>query len=82
MARRARIFANLKVGKAQGYPTMPAHVKGVRQGNAPGNLEDQVGIHQDPNDRRFATGTAERSTGVNAKHRNPIDPRMPNLSPS
>jgi hypothetical protein len=28
------------------------------------------------------TSTAERSTGVNAKAREPIDPRMPNLSPA
>ena len=82
MAKRARLFANLRVGKAQGYPTMPSHVKGVRQGNAPGSIEREPGIHQDPGDRRFATGTAERSTGINPKARNPIDPRMPNLSPS
>ena len=82
MARRERIFANLRVGKAQGSPTTPAHVKGVRQGNASGNIEREQGIHPDPDDRRFATGTADRSTGINAGARNPIDPRMPNLSPS
>jgi hypothetical protein len=81
MARRDRIFANLRVGKRQGWPTMPSHVRGVRQGNAPGNIEREAGILQDPKDRRFARGTAERSTGINAKARNPIDPRMPNLSP-
>jgi hypothetical protein len=82
MARRERIFANLKVGKAQGKPTLPSHVRGVRQGNAPGSIERERGLHPDPRDRRFATGTAERSTGINPKARNPIDPRMPNLSPS
>jgi hypothetical protein len=82
MARRERIFANLKVGTAHGYPTMPSHVKGVRQGNSPGHLEREAGLHQDPRDRRFAKGTAERSTGINPRARNPIDPRMPNLSPA
>jgi hypothetical protein len=82
MARRARLFANLRVGKRQGWPTMPSHVKGVRQGNAPGSIERNRGLQQDPDDRRFAKGTAERSTGINPRHRNPIDPRMPNLSPS
>jgi hypothetical protein len=77
-----RIFANLKVGKAEGRPSMPSHVKGIRQGNARGNIEREPGVHPDPNDRRFAKGTAERSTGINPKRRNPIDPRMPNLSPS
>jgi len=28
------------------------------------------------------TSTAVRSTGVNAKDEEPIDPRMPNLSPA
>lgn len=82
MARRQRVFANLRVGKAQAWPSMPAHVKGVRQGNAKGHLEQEPGLHPDPHDRRFATGTAERSTGINPGHRDPIDPRMPNLSPS
>ncbi len=82
MARRERTFANLKVGKAQGWPTLPSHVKGVRQGNAPGHLEKERGLHPEPGDRRFARGTAERSTGINPAARNPIDPRMPNLSPS
>ncbi len=79
---RSRLFANLRVGKAQGHPTRSSHVKGVRQGNSPGNLEKERGLHPDPNDRRFAYGTAERSTGINPRARNPIDPRMPNLSPS
>jgi hypothetical protein len=82
MARRERMHVNLKVGKAQAWPTMPSHVRGVRQGNASGHIERERGLHPDPEDRRFATGTAERSTGINPKARNPIDPRMPNLSPS
>jgi len=44
-------------------------------GNQSGNYEKQVGHLSD------GRSTAERSTGVNPKARNPIDPRMPNLPP-
>jgi hypothetical protein len=53
-----------------------AHQKGVNQGNSTGNYEKQAG-HQ-PDGR----STAARSTGIDAKGREPIDPRMPNLSPA
>jgi hypothetical protein len=64
----------IKVGKADVKPDAPAHTPGVNQGNA-GRHESQVGHLPD------GRSTSERSTGVNAKHQNPIDPRMPNLSP-
>jgi len=51
-------------------------VKGIKQGNSRGNYEKQSGHKPD------GTSTAERSTGVGASKRNPIDPRMPNLSPA
>jgi len=54
----------------------PAHTKGIKQGNAKGNYERQVGHLAD------GRSTSERSTGVNPKGREPIDPRMPNLSPA
>ena len=54
----------------------PAHTPGVKQGNSKGNYERQVGHKPD------GRSTAERSTGINAKGREPIDPRMPNLSPA
>jgi hypothetical protein len=54
----------------------PAHVAGVKQGNSTGNYESQAGHHPD------GRSTAERSTGINPKAREPIDPRMPNLSPA
>ena len=57
-------------------PDLTAHRAGVRQGNSRGNYEAQPG-HQ-PDGR----STAERSTGINPKAENPIDPRMPNLSPA
>jgi hypothetical protein len=54
----------------------PTHVKGIKQGNSKGNYERQKGHNPD------GTSTQERSTGVGAKQREPIDPRMPNLSPA
>jgi hypothetical protein len=56
-------------------PDMPSHVKGVAEGNARGNYEKMPGHLSD------GRSTAERSTGINAQNEQPIDPRMPNLSP-
>ncbi len=53
-----------------------AHTKGINQGNAIGNYAKQSGHNPD------GTSTAARSTGVNVGDREPIDPRMPNLSPA
>ncbi|MGN6380653.1 MAG: hypothetical protein ACTHNU_17010 [Gaiellales bacterium] len=64
-----------KTGKPQVSPDATAHTAGVREGNARGNYESMPGHLPD------GTSTAERSTGVNPKHHEPIDPRMPNLSP-
>ena len=66
---------DLKTGKDEVQPDKPAHVKGINQGNSTGNYEKQKGHKPD------STSTAERSTGVNAKAHDPIDPSMPNLSP-
>lgn len=52
-----------------------AHTPGIRQGNSRGNYEKQAGHNAD------GTSTAARSTGIDPDARNPIDPRMPNLSP-
>jgi hypothetical protein len=52
------------------------HVKGIKSGNSTGNYERNTGHKRD------GTSTAARSTGVNAAAREPIDPRMPNLSPA
>jgi hypothetical protein len=54
----------------------PAHTPCVKQGNSKGNYERQAGHEPD------GRSTAERSTGINPKGREPIDPRMPNLSPA
>jgi hypothetical protein len=65
----------VKTGKPDISPDAPAHIPGTRQGNALGAYESQVGHLPD------GRSTAERSTGINPKAHNPIDPRMPNLSP-
>jgi hypothetical protein len=53
----------------------PTHVKGTKSGNSTGNYDKQAGHKPD------GTSTARRSTGINSKGTEPIDPRMPNLSP-
>ena len=68
-------MAYLKVGKPDVEPDAPAHIPGVIQGNAPGNYESMKGHLPD------GRSTARRSTGVNPDLMEPIDPRMPNLSP-
>jgi hypothetical protein len=62
-------------GKKVPNPDDPAHTPGISQGKAKGNYERQSGHYAD------GRSSAERSTGINAKAREPIDPRMPNLSP-
>ena len=71
-------IANVTVGRPHVDPSRPSHVRGVRQGNQTGSLKKEKGLIPT---ELGAQGTASRSTGVGAKHRNPIDPRMPNLSP-
>lgn len=70
---------NIRVGKADVNPKLPTHVKGIREGNQKGAVDDEVGLKRVSNNR--IEGNARRSTGVSADSRNPIDPRMPNLSP-
>jgi hypothetical protein len=69
-------MAKLRTGKGQVKPDAPAHTPGVKQGNSPGSYES-MRCHT-PDGR----STSERSTGINAKAAEPIDPRMPNLSPA
>jgi hypothetical protein len=68
-------MAYLKLGKADVKPDHPAHTPGINQGNASGNYGKAIGHKPD------GTSTAARSTGVNPKAHEPIDPSMPNLSP-
>ena len=69
-------MANIRVGKPDTRHDAPAHTPGVAGGNDPGGYEKMAG-HL-PNGK----ATAERSTGINAGKRNPIDPNSPNLSPA
>jgi hypothetical protein len=68
-------MARLKLGKPDVSPDDPSHVKGINQGNSTGNYESQAGHLKD------GRSTAARSTGVNPDAADPVDPRMPNLSP-
>jgi hypothetical protein len=69
-------MAQLTAGKADVAPDLPAHTPGIKQGNARGNYDKMAGHRSD------GTSTAARSTGVNARSVEPIDPSMPNLSPA
>jgi hypothetical protein len=69
-------MARIKVGKPDVKMDKPTHVAGVRQGNAKGSYDSMAGHHPD------GRSSAERSTGINPKGADPIDPRMPNLSPA
>ncbi|MCF6469652.1 hypothetical protein FAF44_14810 [Nonomuraea sp. MG754425] len=66
----------IRTGRPDVRPDAPSHVKGVKEGNAPGNYDRQDGHLPD------GRSTAERSTGINADQHDPIDPGMPNLSPA
>jgi hypothetical protein len=68
-------MGDLRVGKPDVDPDAPAHRAGIKQGNATGRYERMAGHYPD------GRSSAERSTGINAKEAEPIDPRMPNLSP-
>ena len=65
----------LPVGRKEPKTDKPTHTRGVKQGNATGSYESMSGHLPD------GRSTAERSTGINPKGAEPIDPRMPNLSP-
>jgi len=67
---------NINLGQAEVTADLPAHTPGIQQGNATGSYEKMTGHNPD------GTSTAARSTGVNPKNREPIDPSMPNLSPA
>lgn len=69
-------MGHIRTGKPDVRPDLPSHVGGVKEGNATGNYRKQSGHLPD------GRATAARSTGINAKARNPIDPAMPTLSPA
>lgn len=65
----------VRTGRPDVRPDAPSHTHGIREGNQPGAYE-QMGGHL-PGGR----SDARRSTGINPQAANPIDARMPNLSP-
>lgn len=65
----------IRTGKPDVKQDLPAHTPGNKQGNATGNYDKQKGHLPD------GTRTSKASTGVNPAGREPIDPRMPRLSP-
>lgn len=65
----------LKTGKPDIDTQSLGHTPGVRQGNSKGNYESQEGHLPD------GRSTSRRSTGISPESADPIDPRMPNLSP-
>ncbi len=67
-------MAEIRVGKPDTAPDAPAHVPGVKEGNA-GKTETMAGHHAD------GTADARRSTGIVAAKRDPILKLMPNLPP-
>ncbi|CAN5779333.1 hypothetical protein BH23ACT11_BH23ACT11_07910 [soil metagenome] len=78
-------MGNIKVGKPDTKMDAPSHVPGVNQGNEPGGTEGDPGIVQAGETgagRPSAMSTARKSTGINAKSRNPIHPDSPNLPPA
>jgi hypothetical protein len=66
----------LKTGKADVAPDAASHVQGIEQGNSLGSYDSMAGHLPD------GRSQAERSTGINPGFEQPIDSRMPNLSPA
>ncbi|MFF3668585.1 hypothetical protein [Microtetraspora malaysiensis] len=75
-AGKGRAPAAIRTGRAMVSPDFTSHLQGVNEGNATGHYERQRGHLPD------GRSTAARSTGINPSAHDPIDPRMPNLSPA
>ncbi len=74
-----RVISNVIVGRPQTSPSKPSHQAGVREGNLRQSFRREPGLEEDGLSG-YATG--RRSTGINARDREPIDPRMPKLTPA
>jgi hypothetical protein len=68
---------NIVVGPADTHPSKPAHQAGVYEGNARGRMFGDGRAGKDG--RKDGVG---RSTGINARDRQPILPSMPRLTPA
>ena len=73
-------IANIRVGEADIEPSTPSHTKGVREGNKGSRVGHEPGVKNLGTLR--AVATPRRSTGISPKARQPIDPRMPVLTPA
>jgi len=69
-------MGDITIGRPDVRLDKSAHTPGVRLGNHEGFVKHQPGHLPDD------TSTARRSTGIRAKHMDPIMPGMPNLSPA
>lgn len=69
---------HLKVGRPDTTPSKPSHIRGIRAGNQRGSMKKEQGLRE-AGEAAFATG--RRSTGINPDAREPIDQRMPKLTP-
>ncbi len=79
-----KFISNIRVGKPHVSPSAPSHTPGIRQGNELGSFDKTPGFRATKETgagRPTGKGTARRSTGINPGPKNPIDPRMPNISP-
>jgi hypothetical protein len=65
----------IRTGPPDTTPDAPAHTPGIRMGNEPGSFLREPGHLPD------GRCTARRSTGVNHRREDPIDPGSPNLPP-
>jgi hypothetical protein len=74
------ISGNIVIGKPDVEPSKPSHTSGVREGNQRTSLMREPGVKHAG--RFMAVATPRRSTGINAKAEQPIDPRMPVLTPA
>jgi hypothetical protein len=73
------VRTNLVVGKKDVDIATPSHVRGVHEGNWPeARVRRARARGKDP----ATAGGAARSTGINPEAREPIDRRMPRLSPA
>lgn len=71
-------MATLTTGRPRIKTSSPSHVRGVYEGNQTGSLRRQKGIHPRG---ESAVASARRSTGIRPDDREPIDSRMPKLTP-
>jgi hypothetical protein len=71
-------IGNITVGNPIVRPSAPSHTRGVHEGNL-AHRRDEPGIQQV---KYGAVADPRRSTGINPDAHNPIDPRMPVVTPA